>query len=121
MAAIKSKNTKPELAVRKYLFSLGFRYRIHCKSIPGTPDISNKKKKIAIFINGCFWHSHNKCKYAVLPKTRTKWWNNKLNDNKKRDKRNYNSLKSIGWNVLIIWECEIKNTRFIEKVNNFLN
>ena len=78
MAAIKSKNTKPELEVRKYLFSLGFRYRLHNKSLPGKPDISNMKKKIAIFVNGCFWHSHKGCKYAFKPKTRADWWKKKL-------------------------------------------
>ena len=120
MAAIKSKNTKPELEVRKYLFSLGFRYRLHNKSLPGKPDISNMKKKIAIFVNGCFWHSHKDCKYAFKPKTRAEWWKKKLHSNKKRDQRNYVSLKSMGWNVIVIWECEIKNKSYSKKIGNFL-
>ena len=120
MAAIKSKNTKPEIEVRKHLFSLGFRYRLHTKSLPGKPDISNISKKIAIFVNGCFWHSHKGCKYAFKPKTRADWWKKKLDSNKKRDQRNYLALKSMGWNVIVIWECEIKNKTYFEKINNFL-
>ena len=121
MAAIKSKNTKPEIIVRSHLYSLGFRYRIHNKSLPGKPDISNKKKKIAIFINGCFWHSHKDCKYAVIPKTRTEWWKKKLNKNKKRDKRNLKKLKSMKWNILVLWECEIKNKKFEKKILEFIS
>tara|TARA_Y100001958_G_C21108779_1_gene456399 strand:+ start:142 stop:555 length:414 start_codon:yes stop_codon:yes gene_type:complete len=121
MAAIKSKNTKPEIIVRSHLYSLGFRYRIHNKSLPGKPDISNKKKKIAIFINGCFWHSHKDCKYAVIPKTRTEWWKKKLDDNKKRDQRNLKKLKSMKWNILVLWECEIKNKKFEKKILEFIS
>ena len=121
MAAIKSKNTKPEIIVRSHLYSLGFRYRIHNKSLPGKPDISNKKKKIAIFINGCFWHSHKDCKYAVIPKTRTEWWKKKLDDNKKRDQKNLKKLKSMKWNILVLWECDIKNKKFEKKILEFIS
>ena len=122
MAAIKSKNTKPELTIRKNLYELGFRYRIHNKNIPGKPDISNVSKKIAIFVNGCFWHYHKNCKYSRLPKTRKEWWGKKLKQNRERDKKNYLKLKLDGWNVIVIWECDIKNDNYkklIENINNY--
>ena len=122
MAAIKSKNTKPELTIRKNLYELGFRYRIHNKNIPGKPDISNVSKKIAIFVNGCFWHYHKNCKYSRLPKTRKEWWEKKLKQNRERDKKNYLKLKLDGWNVIVIWECDIKNDNYkklIENINNY--
>jgi len=122
MAAIKSKNTKPELTIRKNLYELGFRYRIHNKNIPGKPDISNVSKKIAIFVNGCFWHYHKNCKYSRLPKTRKEWWEKKLKKNRERDKKNYLKLKLDGWNVIVIWECDIKNDNYkklIENINNY--
>ena len=122
MAAIKSKNTKPELTIRKNLYELGFMYRIHNKNIPGKPDISNVSKKIAIFVNGCFWHYHKNCKYSRLPKTRKEWWEKKLKKNRERDKKNYLKLKLDGWNVIVIWECDIKNDNYkklIENINNY--
>ena len=109
MFLIKSKNTKPEIIVRKYLFGKGLRYRINY-NIPGTPDVVFPGKKIAIFIHGCFWHLHG-CKYSTIPKTNTDFWKNKLTKNNTRDKLIKNKLTADGWNVYIIWECELKKDR----------
>lgn len=108
MAAVKSKNTKPEMLIRKLLHSLGYRFRLHRKDLPGNPDIVLPKHKTVIFINGCFWHQHEGCKHASVPQTNTEFWQKKLSSNVERDKRNYIALKDLGWNVVIIWECEVK-------------
>jgi len=108
MSRIKGKNTKPEMIVRKFLFSKGFRYRLHDKKLPGKPDIVLPKYKTVIFINGCFWHGHEGCKYFVVPKTRTEWWLNKISGNKDNDKKNITLLKESGWNVFVLFECELK-------------
>ena len=102
MSMIKSKNTKPEIIVRRYLFSSGFRYRINVKKLPGTPDVVLKKYKTVVFINGCFWHGHNECRKFTLPKTNTEWWLNKIKTNQVRDQQQYNLLKDMGWHVIII-------------------
>lgn len=107
MSKIRSKNTKPELIVRKYLFSRGIRYRINDKALPGKPDIVMKKYKTVVFINGCFWHKHD-CKYFVWPKTREEFWKSKIERNVERDEEVYSTLKNAGWKVLIVWECELK-------------
>ena len=107
MSAIKGKNTKPEVIVRKYLFSRGFRYRKNVSKLPGKPDIVLPKYKTAVFINGCFWHLHN-CKYFVWPKQNADFWREKIEGNLERDRRNYNTLKEMGWNVIVIWECQLK-------------
>ena len=108
MSRIKGKNTKPEEIVRKYLFSKGFRYRKNDKKLPGTPDIVLPKYKTVIFVNGCFWHGHKDCRYFVVPKTNTDFWLNKINTNIERDKRKQEALKELGWNVIVVWECELK-------------
>ena len=108
MSRIRSKNTKPEMLVRKFLFSKGFRYRLHDKKLPGKPDIVLPKYKTVVFIHGCFWHGHEGCKYFVIPKTRTEWWVNKIAGNKKNDLISQQLLKDLGWNVLEIWECDLK-------------
>lgn len=108
MSKISGKETKPEILVRKFLFANGFRYRKNLKSLPGSPDIVLPKYKTVIFINGCFWHGHS-CKAATLPKTRTEFWRDKISATVVRDSRNYNELESLGWNVLRVWQCEIKN------------
>lgn len=108
MSQIRSKDTKPELIVRKYLHSNGYRFRLHDKALPGKPDLVLKKIKTAIFINGCFWHGHKNCKYFVVPKTRTDWWLNKINRNKANDRKKKSALKKLGWKTLTVWECEIK-------------
>jgi DNA mismatch endonuclease (patch repair protein) len=110
MSRIKGKDTKPEMIVRKYLFSKGFRYRLHDKKLPGKPDIVLKKYKTAIFINGCFWHGHMDCRYFVVPKTRTEWWLDKINKNISNDNINIGKLLQAGWKVIIIWECELKSS-----------
>lgn len=118
MSRIKSKNTKPELIVRKALFAEGFRYRLHVKSLPGKPDIVLKKHKTAIFIHGCFWHGHDNCKYYVLPKTRTKWWSDKINQNKNNDEKSKQKLVEIGWRVIEIFECELKKGKIEMTLKN---
>ena len=109
MAAIKSKNTKPEIEVRKMLHALGYRFRLHRKDLPGKPDIVLPKYRTVIFVNGCFWHQHENCKYACLPKTKINFWKNKLEGNKLRDKLKQSQLKDLGWKIINVWECEIKN------------
>ena len=108
MSRIKGKNTKPEMLVRKFLFANGYRYRLNVKTLPGKPDIVLPKYKTVIFINGCFWHGHEGCRYFVIPKTRTEWWINKISDTQKRDRDAENQLKMLGWKVIVIWECELK-------------
>lgn len=117
MSQIKGKNTKPEILVRKFLFSKGFRYRLHVKDLPGKPDIVLPKYKTVIFMNGCFWHGHENCKYFVIPKTRTDWWLNKIYGNKQKDRENFIQLSQIGWKIVTIFECELKR----DKLNNTLN
>lgn len=111
MSQIKGKDTKPEMLVRKFLFSKGFRYRLHVKNLPGKPDIVLPKYKTVIFVHGCFWHGHKGCKYFVVPKTRTDWWLNKINKNKELDKKNISLLRQEGWKVLTIFECDLKKTK----------
>ncbi len=108
MAAIRNKDTKPEVAIRKLLFSLGYRFRLHRKDLPGHPDIVLPKHKIAIFVNGCFWHRHEGCRYAATPATRKEWWQAKFDGNVARDQRNYGLLREMGWQVIVIWECEAR-------------
>lgn len=110
MSRIRSKNTKPEEIVRKYLFSKGLRYRKNDKRYPGHPDIVLPKYKTIIFINGCFWHMHEGCPKFVLPKSNTDYWLPKLMHNKQRDIQNVQLLESKGWTVIIVWECELKKS-----------
>ena len=116
MSNIHSNDTKPEAYVRKYLFSKGFRYRKNVKSLPGKPDIVLPKYKTIIFVNGCFWHAHEGCKWFVPPKTRVDFWKTKFQYNKSRDKMNYIKLKELGWRVFVIWECEIRHNKHPEEV-----
>ena len=108
MAAIKSKNTKPEMVVRRSLHSMGYRFRLHKRDLPGKPDIVLPKYKIALFVHGCFWHRHEGCKFSTIPKTRTEFWIKKFRGNVERDKLNQAKLISMGWTPLVIWECETK-------------
>ena len=112
MSAIKSKNTKPEIKVRKVLHSMGYRFRLHSKDLPGSPDIVLPKYKTVIFVHGCFWHRHENCKYASTPKTRQEFWEAKFRENINRDKLNQENLSSKGWKIIIVWECEIKDKDF---------
>lgn len=113
MSKIGEKNTKPEILVRKFLFSKGFRYRINVKTLPGKPDIVLPKYKTVIFINGCFWHGHiwhgHNCKKGKLPSSNIDFWRKKISNNKSRDDKNSDLLIKLGWKVIIIWQCEISN------------
>lgn len=117
MSMIKGKNTKPEIVVRKYLFSKGFRYRINDKRYPGHPDIILPKYKTAIFVNGCFWHVHEGCADFVWPKTNVEFWRDKLKKNQIRDDRNYTLLREAGWKVIIVWECELGKGKREERMS----
>ena len=108
MSRIKGKDTKPEMLVRKFLFSKGFRYRLYDKRLPGKPDIVLPKYKTVLFIHGCFWHGHEGCRYFVLPKTRTDWWLSKIDNNKLNDFQSVRALVADGWRTIVIWECELK-------------
>lgn len=118
MSCIKGKNTRPEEIVRKYLFSQGFRYRKNDKRLPGTPDIVLPKYKTVIFVNGCFWHGHDGCRYFVIPKTNTEFWTNKIETNRKRDIRKINDLQTLGWKVIVVWECQLKKEKADITLNN---
>lgn len=107
MSRIRGKDTKPEMIVRKFLFSKGFRYRLHDKRLPGKPDIVLPKYKTVIFINGCFWHGHMFCKDSHIPKTNSEFWFNKIRNTQKRDQKAEKELNSLQWKVLKIWECQI--------------
>lgn len=108
MSAIKCKDTKPELLVRKFLFSRGFRYRLNHPRLPGHPDIVLHKYRTVIFVNGCFWHGYQECKYFVLPKTNVEFWSAKIERNRKRDVEEQRQLASMGWHCITIWECQLK-------------
>jgi DNA mismatch endonuclease (patch repair protein) len=108
MSKISGKETKPEILVRKFLFSKGFRFRKNVKELPGKPDVVLPKHKTIIFVHGCFWHGHS-CKRGTLPETNYKFWQEKIGKNIERDNRNIFELKEKGWNVIIVWQCEIKN------------
>ncbi len=108
MAAIKGKNTKPELLVRKFLFGRGFRYRLNHLRLPGHPDIVLRKYRTVIFVNGCFWHGHQGCKYFVLPKTNVEFWSAKIERNQKRDIEEQQELAAMGWHCITVWECQLK-------------
>jgi len=120
MSRISSKNTKPELIVRKILYQNGVRYRLHAKDLPGKPDISNKKKKFAVFVNGCFWHQHKGCKRSNKPKSNKSYWIPKLERNIQRQEESINSLKEMGWNIFIIWECELKPPYELETIDSII-
>ncbi|WP_277046570.1 very short patch repair endonuclease [Solobacterium moorei] len=108
MARVKSKNTKPEIFLRKLLWHKGFRYRVNYKELPGSPDLYIPKHRVAIFVNGCFWYMHEKCRYSSIPKSNYEFRKNKLEGNVKRDKKNYAQLESMGIKVIVVWGCEIK-------------
>lgn len=109
MAGIRSKNTQPELIVRKVLHGRGFRYRLHTRTLPGSPDIVLPKYKTAIFVHGCFWHRHKNCKYTTSPSTNVERWMSKFKDNVERDVRNQEKLRELKWKVIVIWECELRS------------
>ncbi len=118
MASIHSLNTKPELIVRKYLWGQGFRYRVNNPRLPGHPDIVLRKYHTCVFVNGCFWHGHDGCKYFRMPKTNTTFWEKKINCNKERDKEEQKKLASMGWHVIVVWECQLKPNMRDETLNS---
>lgn len=111
MSRIKGKDTTPEVMVRRYLFSRGLRFRKNDKRYPGHPDIVLPKYKTVIFVHGCFWHLHEGCRYAVMPTSNVDFWEKKLYGNKVRDTRNQDILSAMGWNVITVWECELKKDK----------
>lgn len=108
MAKVRSKDTKPEMRVRKFLWHAGFRYRLHVRKLPGTPDIVLGKYKVAIFVHGCFWHGHKGCKLFRMPSTRRTFWKHKITRNIARDILHQTELKALGWRTILVWECEIR-------------
>ena len=122
MARVRSKDSRPEMFVRKLVFALGYRYCLHVKDLPGHPDIVFRKLHRVIFVHGCFWHRHQECVLARLPKSRLDFWRPKLEGNKKRDEKNKKALLRNGWKVLTIWECQLKSTeRLTSRIRRFLN
>jgi len=121
MSQIRGKNTKPEILVRKFLHSKGFRFRLHQKRLPGKPDIILPKYKTVIFVNGCFWHGHKNCKYFVIPKTRTKWWLSKIERTRIVDKKNKTNLIRLGWKVITIFECKLKKNLRENTLNEIIS
>lgn len=111
MSRIRSTNSKPEDIVRKYLFSKGLRYRKNVKTLPGKPDVVLTKYKTVIFVNGCFWHGHQGCRYFVMPKSNTEYWNKKIAGNVERDRNVIVQLEELGWNVITVWECQLKKDK----------
>lgn len=125
MARVKSKNTKPEIFLRKLLWHKGFRYRLNYKELPGSPDLYIPKYRVAIFVNGCFWHMHENCRYSSIPKNNHDFWKNKLEGNVERDRENYAQLESMGIKVIVVWGCEIKQMMkdelmAVERVDNLI-
>lgn len=124
MAAIRAKNTKPELVVRSLLHREGYRFRLHREDLPGKPDIVLPKYNTVILVHGCFWHHHSRCKYAANPKSNQRFWKKKLESNVNRDRRHRKELKKMGYRVIIVWECETKRQqtdRIYQKIRKALN
>src|ERR1700730_585238 len=122
MAAVHSKNTSPELAVRKIVHALGYRYRLHVRKLPGSPDMVFPACRKVVLVHGCFWHRHRKCRYASAPKTRRKFWEAKFATNVIRDRRVRLELKRMDWVVLTVWQCELKKPeRLARRLNDFLS
>lgn len=117
MSKIRSKDTIPELLVRKFLHSKGFRYRLHDKKLPGKPDIVLPKYSTVIMVNGCYWHGHEKCKFFVIPETRREWWTKKIFNTKEKDLQNQQKLQELGWNIIVVWaDCELQPKRRNSKI-----
>lgn len=120
MSRVRSKDTRPELFVRRLIHNAGFRYRLHVSKLPGRPDLVFPGRKKVIFVHGCFWHSHVGCQNARIPKSRADFWMSKLGSNKERDERNINALIGEGWKVLVIWECELNDPGLLNRIKDFL-
>lgn len=121
MSNVRSKNTKPEIMVRKFLFSNGYRYRVNRKDLPGKPDIVLPKYKTVVFINGCFWHGHENCKYATIPVSNHEFWLSKINGNIERDKLTREKLSRMGWKIVDIWQCQLKSHERETTLNNLIS
>ena len=121
MQSVKSQNTKPELLVRKTLHSLGYRYRLHAGGLPGTPDIVLATRKVAIFVHGCFWHRHDGCRHASTPKTRRQYWERKFLRNIARDLQSHQQLVQADWLPIVIWECELRSSDWINRLVTQIN
>lgn len=115
MARVRGKNTRPEIIVRKLVFAAGYRYRLHVQTLPGSPDLVFPGQKKVIFVHGCFWHRHDNCSLARIPKSRVEFWSDKLNGNKARDGRSYDALRLAGWQVHVVWECELGDLAALEE------
>ncbi|MBI3774891.1 MAG: DNA mismatch endonuclease Vsr [Gammaproteobacteria bacterium] len=121
MASVPQAHTKPERIVRSMLHGLGYRFGLHKRNLPGSPDIVLTRYKLGVFVHGCFWHQHSKCKYARRPSSRLDYWENKLDENVERDKRKLVELKHLGWKTLIIWQCETKSiARLRKKISRYM-
>ena len=122
MSRVRSKDMRPEMAVRKLVFSLGYRYRLHGRDLPGRPDLVFRRWRKVIFVHGCFWHRHPNCALARMPKSRLDFWQPKLERNRERDANNKRALQREGWKVLTVWECELTDSRRLEKrIRRFLD
>jgi DNA mismatch endonuclease, patch repair protein len=121
MRRIRSRSTKPEMAVRRLVHGMGYRYRLHVRTLPGKPDLVLARLRKIIEVRGCFWHQHPGCSDSHIPKTRKRYWHPKLAKNRKRDLQNLGALRQLGWKVLIVWECEVANTtRLAGRLRRFL-
>ena len=120
MAGIKGNNSQPELLVRRLLFASGYRFRLHRRDLPGNPDIVMTRRKIAIFVHGCFWHLHQGCRFAKMPATRPEFWRAKLEANVQRDRRSIDELRVMGWRVLCVWECSTRDATLLADLQNSL-
>ena len=121
MSLVRGKDTQPEIRVRAALHRLGYRFRLHARSLPGTPDVVFASRKKVIFVHGCFWHRHSRCKLARLPKSRLAFWKDKLEGNRLRDEKNQRRLNRLGWRYLVVWECQLINSqRVVDRITKFL-
>jgi DNA mismatch endonuclease, patch repair protein len=120
MSGIRGTNTQPELIVRRYMHARGLRYRLHVRSLPGRPDIVFPKYRAVVEVRGCFWHQHPRCKYAVMPKSNARFWEEKLQSNVLRDRRSVRALRKAGWRVITIWECEAYSLEHLNKAAMFV-
>lgn len=122
MSRIRSRDTKPEMIVRRLTHGMGYRYRLHDRTLPGCPDLVFRKRGKVVFVHGCFWHRHAKCQFATVPKSRVEFWEAKLTANRNRDKKNLRKLKKLGWSILVIWECELGDEGLLkDRIRQFLS
>ncbi|MBD8532100.1 MULTISPECIES: very short patch repair endonuclease [unclassified Massilia] len=121
MSRVRSKGTRPEMLVRRMIHGAGFRYRLHVRGLPGSPDLVFSGRRKVIFVHGCFWHSHPACQHARIPKSRVDFWMAKLSANKARDERNVHALVDAGWRVMVLWECELRDPELMTRIGEFLS